>query len=71
MNAVDIIIKKRDSKALTDEEIRFFIDGYTEGKIPDYQAAAWAMAVLCRGMTARETTALTRAMAESGEMVSL
>ena len=71
MNAVDIIIKKRDAQVLSDEEIKFFIDGYTRDDIPDYQAAAWAMAVLCRGMTDHETAALTRAMAESGEMLSL
>ncbi len=71
MNAVDIIIKKRDGLALSDEEIKFFIDGYTQDKIPDYQAAAWAMAVLCKGMNDHETAALTRTMAESGEMLSL
>lgn len=71
MNAVDIIIKKRDGKALSTEEIRFFIDGYTRDEIPDYQAAAWAMAVLCKGMTEKETADLTIAMAESGEKLDL
>ena len=71
MNAVDIIIKKRDGKALSTEEIRFFIDGYTRDEIPDYQAAAWAMAVLCKGMTEKETADLTVAMAESGETLDL
>ncbi|MBP7228688.1 MAG: thymidine phosphorylase [Longilinea sp.] len=71
MRAVDIIIKKRDRLELSEQEIRFFIQGVTTGDIPDYQAAAWAMAVLLNGMTARETTDLTLAMAESGEMLDL
>ncbi|MCS6995293.1 MAG: thymidine phosphorylase [Anaerolineales bacterium] len=71
MRAVDIIIKKRDKQALTTEEIRFFIRGFTEGSIPDYQAAAFAMAVLLNGMTAQETTDLTLAMAESGTVLDL
>lgn len=71
MRAVDIIAKKRDGKELTREEIEFFIRGFTRGEIPDYQAAAWAMAVLLRGMTPRETTDLTLAMAHSGEVLDL
>ena len=71
MRAVDIITKKRDNQELTTEEIRFFINGFTKGDIPDYQAAAWAMAVMINGMTARETTDLTLAMAYSGEMLDL
>jgi pyrimidine-nucleoside phosphorylase len=71
MNVVEIIQRKRDGKALTEEEIRFFVDGYTSGSIPDYQAAAWCMAVYLRGMTADETIALTMAMAESGDMLDL
>ncbi len=71
MRAVDIIIKKRDGKELTREEIEFFIDGFTRGQIPDYQASAWAMAVMLRGMTERETTDLTMAMAHSGETLDL
>jgi pyrimidine-nucleoside phosphorylase len=71
MNAVDIIIKKRDHKELTSEEISFFIQGITSGIIPDYQAAAWAMAVLLNGMTDQETTDLTLAMANSGEILDL
>ncbi len=51
MRAVDIIIKKRDRQTLTAEEIRFFVRGFTDGSIPDYQAAAFAMAVLLNGMT--------------------
>lgn len=71
MRAVDIIIKKRDGSELTKEEIIFFIEGYTRGEIPDYQAAAWAMAVLLKGMNARETTDLTMAMADTGETLDL
>ena len=71
MNAVEIIVKKRDGKPLSREEIKFFIDGYTAGKIPDYQASALAMAILCRGINDRETADLTMAIAESGEVLSL
>ena len=71
MRAVDIITKKRDRQELTTEEIQAFIQGYTKGDIPDYQAAAWAMAVLLNGMTTRETTDLTLAIAHSGEMLDL
>jgi pyrimidine-nucleoside phosphorylase len=71
MRAVDIIIKKRDRQELSREEIDFFIDGYTRGEIPDYQAAAWAMAILLNGMNNRETTDLTLAMARSGEILDL
>ncbi|MEW6030852.1 MAG: thymidine phosphorylase [Chloroflexota bacterium] len=71
MRAVDIIIKKRDKGELSAEEIRFFINGVADGTIPDYQAAAWAMAVLLNGMTPRETTDLTLAMANSGEVLDM
>jgi len=71
MRAVDIIINKRDGLELSTQEIQFFVDGYTLGEIPDYQAAAWAMAVLLKGMNARETTDLTLAMANSGEILDL
>jgi pyrimidine-nucleoside phosphorylase len=71
MRAVDIIIKKRDRGELTGDEIDFFIDGLTHGLIPDYQASAWAMAVLLNGMSERETTDLTLAMARSGETLDL
>ncbi|PWH16183.1 MAG: pyrimidine-nucleoside phosphorylase [Anaerolineae bacterium] len=71
MRAVDIIIKKRDRQELTAQEIEWFIRGFTQGDIPDYQVAAWAMAVLLNGMTDEETTALTLAMARSGEMLDL
>ncbi len=71
MRAVDVIIKKRDRGELTREEIRFFVDGIAVGSIPDYQVSAWAMAVLLNGMTPRETTDLTLAMADSGETLDL
>lgn len=71
MRAVDIIIKKRDQGELTREEIEFFIKGFTTGDIPDYQASAFAMAVVINGMTPRETTDLTLAMAHSGQMLDL
>lgn len=71
MRMYDIIEKKRNGGALCDEEIRFFIDGYTRGDIPDYQASAFAMAVYFRGMTYRETVSLTLAMADSGDQADL
>ena len=71
MRAVDIIARKRDGDVLTEDEIKFFIDGYTKGDIPDYQASAWAMAVLLKGMNAQETTHLTLAMANSGDTLDL
>ncbi len=71
MRAVDVIIKKRDKGELTREEIRFFVTGIANGRIPDYQISAWAMAVLLNGMTPRETTDLTLAMAQSGEVLDM
>lgn len=71
MRAVDIIIKKRDGGELTREEIDDFIQGYTRGDVLDYQASAWAMAVLLNGMSSQETTDLTLAMAHSGEILDL
>ena len=71
MHVVDVIRKKRDGKELTTEEIQYFISGYSTGEIPDYQASAWAMAVLLNGMNTREITDLTLAMAYSGEMLDL
>ena len=71
MRAVDVIIKKRDRQELSAEEIAFFIEGIADGTISDYQAAAWAMAVLLNGMNERETTDLTLAMARSGDMLDL
>ncbi len=69
MRAVDIITKKRDGAELTAEEIEFFIEGFTRGEIPDYQASSWAMAVLLKGMTPRETTDLTLSLARSGDQL--
>lgn len=71
MRAVDIITKKRDGGELSRDEINFFIQGLASGDIADYQAAAWAMAVFFKGMTARETADLTLAMAHSGETLDL
>jgi len=71
MRIVDIITKKRDGGELTRAEIDFFIKGYVAGDVPDYQAAAWLMAVFFRGMTPAETTYLTEAMAFSGATLDL
>lgn len=71
MNTVDIIVKKRDGLELSADELQYFVDGLVNGSIPEYQAAAWAMAVYFRGMTEAETTALTLAMAASGEQLDL
>ena len=71
LRALDIITKKRDAHELSATEIEYFIEQYTRGEIPDYQASAWLMAVLWRGMTREETTALTHAMLDSGEVLDL
>lgn len=71
MKAVDIIIKKREKQVLTKQELEFFVNGFTSGEIPDYQASSWAMAVLLNGMTDQETTDLTLAMAHSGDILDL
>ena len=71
MRMYDLIMKKRNGGTLTEEEIRFMIDGYTRGNIPDYQMAAMMMAVYFVGMNEEETLHLTMAMAESGEMLDL
>lgn len=71
MRAVDLIRKKRDGLELSNEEIGFLIQGYSVGDVPDYQMAAWAMAVYYQGMSARETADLTLHMAASGDMVDL
>lgn len=71
MRAVDIIIKKRDKGELNKAEIDYFVNSYAKGDIPDYQAAALAMAILLNGMTPAETTNLTLAMAYSGDVLDL
>ncbi len=71
MRAVDIITNIRDKKPLSKEEIDFLVEGYTQGSIPDYQVAAWAMAVLLNGMSHEEIAHLTLAMARSGDVLDL
>jgi pyrimidine-nucleoside phosphorylase len=71
MRAVDVIQKKRNGHELTKDEIAFFIEGYTRGSIPDYQASALAMAVFFKSMTAAETVALTESMMRTGEVLDL
>jgi pyrimidine-nucleoside phosphorylase len=62
----DMIMKKRNGAEHTADEIRFIVEGFTKGEIPDYQMSAWLMCVYYKGMTHDETCALTHAMAESG-----
>ncbi|MCR4402269.1 MAG: pyrimidine-nucleoside phosphorylase [Firmicutes bacterium] len=71
MRAYDVILKKRRGEELSPDEIAFLVDGFTRDKIPDYQMAAWCMAVFFQGMSARETRDLTIAMAKSGDEVDL
>ncbi len=71
MRIVDLIHKKREGLALSEEEIRFLIRGYTAGEVPDYQMSAFAMAVCFRGMNEEETAVLTDAMMRSGDTVDL
>jgi pyrimidine-nucleoside phosphorylase len=71
MNIVEIIEKKRYGRPLTTEEIKFFVQGYTDSDIPDYQASALLMAIVLRGMDDRETSDLTLAMAHSGDILDL
>lgn len=71
MRMYDIIHKKRCGLALDEGEIRFFVEGYTRGDIPDYQASALCMAICCRGMTSGETAVLTDAIMRSGDVVDL
>lgn len=71
MRIVDIIIKKRDGGVLSEEEIRFFVEGYVKGEITDYQASALAMAIFFQGMNKKEIAILTDAMEHSGEVMDL
>lgn len=71
MRMYDILLKKRRGFELSPEEIDFFVQGYTKGEIPDYQASAFCMAVCYSGMTSAETSALTMSMARSGDMIDL
>lgn len=70
MTPADIIAHKRDGQTLTDAEIRFFVDGFSDGTVADYQASAFAMAVWFQGMSRTETVSLTRAMLESGSVMA-
>jgi len=67
MNVASIIEEKREGKELSDDAIADLVQGYADGSIPDYQMSAFAMAVFFKSMTLAETTALTRAMIQSGE----
>ena len=71
MRLYDIIEKKRDGNELSDEEIRFVINGYVDGTIPEYQISALLMAIFFRGMNDREITTLTHSMMHSGDIVDL
>ena len=71
MNILEIISKKRDKKELSQEEINFFVQGYTKGEVTDYQAAALVMAIYINGMTKEETTNLSLAMSKSGDVLDL
>ena len=71
MRMVDIIVKKRDGKVLTKEEISYFVKGYVDNTIPDYQVSALAMAIVFRGMTKEEITILTDLMMHSGDIIDL
>lgn len=71
MRMYDLIIKKRDGGEHTKEEIKYIVSGFTGGKIPDYQMASWLMCVYYKGMTNEEIVELTKAMAESGDMLDL
>jgi pyrimidine-nucleoside phosphorylase len=71
MNILDIIAKKRDCKELSKEEIEFFVKGYTNGNVADYQAAAFIMAIYINGLSNKETADLTLAMSNSGDTLDL
>lgn len=71
MNIIDIINKTKKSVELTDSEIRWLVENYTDGMIPDYQMSSWLMAVCINGLTERETVSLTKAMRDSGDILDL
>jgi pyrimidine-nucleoside phosphorylase/thymidine phosphorylase len=71
IRAIDVIRNKRDNRELTQAEIEYLVQAYTDGEIPDYQVSAWLMAVILRGMTRPETAALTDAMLRSGDVLDL
>lgn len=71
MRMIDIIEKKRDGKSLKREEIEFFVNGYTHGEVPGYQASSLAMAIFFQDMNDEERAALTMSMVNSGEKIDL
>jgi thymidine phosphorylase len=71
MRFVEVIARKRDGRPLSRAEVDLFIRGVTDGSVPEYQASALLMAIVCRGMTPEETAWLTDAMIRSGERVDL
>ena len=71
MNMRDIIIAKRDKQSLTDDQIKFFVQGVTDGSIPDYQTSALLMAIVLNGMDEREMTTLTLEMADGRTLTSV
>lgn len=71
MNIIDIINKTKKSLELNEEEINWLVKGFTDGEIPDYQMSAWLMAVCLKGLTEKETFALTAAMRDSGDVLRL
>ena len=71
MTMYDLILKKKRGEELSNEEIRYMIDGFTKEEIPDYQMSAMMMAICFQGMTPEETKNLTLAMAQSGDILDL
>ncbi|TMC89004.1 MAG: pyrimidine-nucleoside phosphorylase, partial [Chloroflexi bacterium] len=71
MNALEVVSRKRDGGEHSPEEIEWLLSAYLRAEVPDYQMAAWLMAVCTRGMTRAETLALTQAMVKSGEVIDL
>jgi pyrimidine-nucleoside phosphorylase len=71
MRAIDVIARKRDGMTLSAEEIDFFVQGFSQDRIPDYQVAAWLMAIVLRGMDRQETIDLTKSIIRSGEQLDL